>query len=103
MPSLRNLLLLGLALSLVLNVGCVSAAGSHLAGGDQASATQCLDHSDHGDLEAAEIGHHGAARAGLYAFAGLAIVTVALVDVLLLPFTYRRPFPCCRGVLSICH
>jgi hypothetical protein len=100
MPSFaKNALLLLLALSLVFNVGCGAPGYANLGGGDEVVCA-----SDSGDAgDGVRQIRHGGGELAVYAFVGLLIVTVFTLDLLLLPFTKHDPFPCCRGVLSLCN
>jgi uncharacterized protein YceK len=83
----RAILLLGL----LLLGGCASTHGLH---GPEAA-----------DVALQHVHGHSDARAALWVVVGLLIVTVVIVDLVLLPFSYRRRslfFPCCRWCIHIC-
>lgn len=89
-----------LAVYLAFNVGCVApTTWTHTR---DAGVTQTTTW-DGGQATQTQVRHHGGEKVLLYVAAGFLIATVFTVDLFLLPFTYHHPFPCCRGVLHICH
>ncbi|MCO5165130.1 MAG: hypothetical protein M9894_02025 [Planctomycetes bacterium] len=97
-----------LALLLALSSGCAAprhgggpGAGAGGAGLTTAASSACA-HS-HSQLEPTR--RHHAVRAAIIAGVVFIIVGAFLVDLFLLPFSYRRRhmfFPCCRTVISWC-
>lgn len=103
MPRPIQLLFALLLVFVLFCQGCAShLARPALAGGEAALATadHGHDHAQHPhDLQQTSDGGKIAAWFAV----GLLLVAVVTIDLLLLPATIHDPFPCCRGVLSICH
>lgn len=81
--------------------GCAATRGHALASaGDGDLETLTVAGADHGPQP---IGHRHAGKAATWVAVGFLLALVVTVDLLILPFTHHDPFPCCRGVLHICH
>jgi hypothetical protein len=100
MNMLRKVLLVVLTVAMTVNVGCASVPAFGSGGGSELTAHADCD--GHDPAEAEHV-HRRARKYALYPLVGALVVTVAIVDLMLLPFTYRDPFPCCRGVLRLCR
>ena len=79
--------------------GCAATRGPELSS-DGDPGTFAVADSDHGPQP---IGHRHAGKAATWVAVGFLLALVVTVDLLILPFTHNEPFPCCRGVLHICH
>lgn len=106
-PWPARVLLTLLALSLTLASGCAT----HRHGGlssPGSSSTGLLTVGDGSGLQQVELEptrRHHAVRAAIIAGVVFIIVGAFLVDLFLLPFSYRRRhmfFPCCRTVIHWC-
>jgi hypothetical protein len=106
MPDLiRSLFALALVVALAVAPGCASAPYGGFSGGDGVS-TLSGDHVGHahaGGAHGLQKTGSGEAKIAAYIFVGMLIAAVVTIDLLLLPFTTHDPFPCCRGVITICH
>lgn len=95
---LKQLLALLLVLSVFLS-GCATTRGpATCAGGDDHTTLSAADGAAGHGLQ--PVRHrHGATWIAV----GFLIALVVTIDLLILPFTHEDPFPCCRGVLHVCH
>ena len=105
MPSLLSFLRLPLILLLVaalMCVGCVTPT-TYSAQIDADAALTTADVGADAELgQGLQTTGHGEAALAFWILAGMMIAAVVTIDLLLLPFTYHDPFPCCRGVVTIC-
>lgn len=100
---MRSIMILLLIVS-ILNVGCASRA-TYATGQGPDGITTVSAGGAHLGVDAH--GHyrqvHGGGDWPVWVAAGFLLATVVTIDLLILPFTTHDPFPCCRGVLELCH
>jgi hypothetical protein len=89
--------MLALFLGLLFSVGCATGSYGHVDA--ELVSAQAGTHLQAGLQQTGS----GEAKAILYCVVGILLVAALVIDIIALPGTCHDPFPCCRGIISICH